>query len=135
MTSADKKLNEKTKLIKRATNLLNLLLSAKIYDFDNDGIKELFLIRIEEAEEKSSVYNNQCSEYYFYGEIYKFINNTITLIDKTLIKSCDNFETDEYISFKFMSNQYCIDDLYINIVSIDNRNYILFEFNVKEASS
>lgn len=105
------------------------ILSAKIYDFDNDGIKELFLIRIEEAEEKSSVYNNQCSEYYFYGEIYKFINNTITLIDKTLIKSCDNFETDEYISFKFMSNQYCIDDLYINIVSIDNRNYILFEFN------
>ena len=104
------------------------ILSAKIYDFDNDGIKELFLIRIEEATEKSSVYNNQCSEYYFYGEIHKFINNTITLIDKTLIKSYDNFETDEYIAFKFMSNQYCIDDLFINIVPVDNRNYILFEF-------
>lgn len=102
------------------------ILSAKIYDFDNDGVKELFLIRIEEAPEKVNIYNNQCSEYYFYAEVYSLVDDNIQLLDKLLLTT---YNENDKKTLRLNSNQFSNQGIFVNMVSVDDNNYIVFEDN------
>ena len=94
------------------------ILSAKIYDFDNDGIKELFLIRIEETSERVTNDNKNSEKYYFYANIYGLVDNNIQLLDEVLLSPYNEIPSPYNKSsiLNFSSTESSDRGIFVNIV-------------------